>query len=160
MQFAVVASLLATLSAALPSTQPAVVMRTAFNEEISPLSWCGDASDVLTLKDVVLTPYPVQSGKPLVVSVAGSLSEDIVSGASAHVVAKLGFIPVLTTDIDICGQVPGGCPLDHNNTTQLSVTQNIPGAAPAGSLSIQIDVKNGNGKAVACLKGKIQIVKA
>ena len=92
----------------------------------------------------------------------GVISKDLLPGATAHVVAKLGFIPVLSQDIDICAQVPGGCPLakaPNGAEQQLAISQYIPGIAPAGKLNLEIKITNGDKESIGCLKGAIQIVK-
>ncbi len=154
--------ILAALAIASPLQEEsfAVMIENAFDEPVSPLAWCGKPSDGLTLEKVVLTPYPVIAGNDLVVTVSGILKNDVQQGAKARVVAKIGFVPVLTTDIDICAQVPGGCPLVTTGKTQsLDITQSIPGLAPEGNLKVEIAVSNGNGEPIACLKGAIKVVK-
>ena len=126
---------------------------------ISPLSWCGEESSSLSLTDVVLTPYPVVAGQDLFVTVKGMLFKNITQGAEAHLTAKLGFIPVLKVDIDLCSQI--NCPLvrDTKKEQSITITQPVPKIAPRGKLGITIKVDNGDGTEVACLEGKLEIVK-
>ncbi|KAI8903849.1 MD-2-related lipid-recognition domain-containing protein [Gorgonomyces haynaldii] len=149
-----------TLVASAAALSGQVAVKNAFAAGVTTLSNCGKSTDILTrLDEVVLTPYPVVAGQPLVVSIRGATSANITQGASVHVVGKLAFIPVLTKDIDVCSQPGVTCPIAAGDN-EIQVTQSIPAIAPAGNLNIEIGVKNGDGAQVACLKGPIKIVKA
>jgi ML domain len=122
------------------------------------LTWCGgEKSSTLTFTSAILTPYPVVSGKDLFVKVTGRVHKRITKGATAHIVAKFGPIPVLKTEIDICSEVE--CPLlsDDLNDQSITIKQNIPNIAPKGRIGITIKVSNGDGSEIACLEGKLDI---
>ena len=124
------------------------------------LSWCGKPSDSLSLSKVTITPYPVKSGHDVVVHISGKSSSDIFPGASAQVTAKVGFLPVIVEHIDLCSQIPGGCPFSKSVEEQsLAISQFIPGYAPAGHLNLEISIVNGNGESIGCIKGAVQVTK-
>jgi hypothetical protein len=157
MQFALLLS--AALAAAAPKEPHVAEMRTVFGDLIGPLTSCGGSSDSFTLGDVVLAPYPVQIGQPLVVSATGSLSKAVTEGATLQAVAKFGFIKVLDETFDLCAEAAKSgkpCPLAEGPNS-LQVIQNIPGSAPEVSVNLEITGKNADGSPLTCLRGRIQL---
>lgn len=135
------------------------ILSFASASSLENLSSCGSSSDILQLETINITPYPVIAGQPITVTVAGKISQDITAGAKAIVGIKWGIAHYSDT-IDICEQVPGGCPLLHTNgTQQLDIHHSIPKMAPAIKVNLKVDVVNGDNSKIACLQGKIQIVK-
>jgi hypothetical protein len=138
---------------------PVAEMRTAFGDLIGPLTSCGGSSDSFTLGEVVLTPYPVQIGQPLVVSATGTLSKAVTQGATLQAVAKFGFIKVLDETFDLCAEAAKSgkpCPLTEGPSS-FQVIQNIPGSAPEVSVNLEITGKNADGSPLTCLRGRIQL---
>jgi hypothetical protein len=160
MQFALLTTVI--LAAVAPQEAHVAQMKTAFGELIGPLTSCGGSTDTFTLGDVVLTPYPVQIGRPLVVSATGLLSKAVVEGATLQATAKFGFIKVLDETFDLCAEAAKTgkpCPLGEGEAS-LQVIQDIPGAAPEVTVNLEIRGKNADGSPLTCLKGKIQLKRA
>ncbi|KAI8903850.1 ML domain-containing protein [Gorgonomyces haynaldii] len=121
---------------------------------------CGDSTYILQrLDSITVNPYPVISGQPLNINATGLTTADVVTGAKVKVVAKLGFIPVLTKEIDVCTQPGISCPIPAG-VNSINVAQDIPSITPAGNINVDITMTNGDGAKLACLTGKIQVVKA
>ncbi|KAI8903851.1 ML domain-containing protein [Gorgonomyces haynaldii] len=123
------------------------------------LTSCGAATDILTkLDSVTVNPYPVVAGKPLSISASGLTTADIVNGAKLKVVVKLGPLPVYSKEKDVCSQPGITCPIPAGQNT-INVSQDIPDIVPAGNVNVEVTMTNADGAKIACLNGKIQIVK-
>jgi hypothetical protein len=126
-----------------------------------PLTSCGGNSDTFTLKDVTITPYPVQAGRNLTINASGLLTRDIVQGALLKVTAKLGGIQVFQKELDLCeeGAKNGKpCPIAAGDQ-QMIVSQEIPGNIPGATINLEIKANNADKTPIACLKGPIKVVK-
>ena len=65
-------SLPATMEPTVISPIHAVNIRNIFAANVGELTWCGQKSDIFTLHQVTVTPYPVVSGGDVTVHIAGS----------------------------------------------------------------------------------------
>lgn len=136
-----------------------VIMETASGFAIGPLTSCGGASDILALESVVLSPYPIQKGKDIKITASGVLAEALESGAYAKMDVKLGFIPILSQNFDICEEAAKSgksCPL-AKGTQSIEVSKSIPGSVPSATINVEIHVFTKDNKQVSCLSGKLKI---
>ncbi|KAF9562715.1 Phosphatidylglycerol/phosphatidylinositol transfer protein [Mortierella alpina] len=119
---------------------------------------CGDEDDLLQMHNYTLTPNPPEKGKNLTIEAYGSLSEDVVEGATIHLTVKLGLIKLLTTKLDFCeesAKINKNCPLEAGEQS-LYHSVELPKEIPPGKYVVNIKVLNPDEKQVTCLIAKAQ----
>jgi hypothetical protein len=131
------------------------------NEPLGTLQSCAEQRSSFNLNNVVLTPYPVQIGRQLVVTARGNLSKRIAKGAQVQVVGKLGILRIIDRKLDLCeegAKVGKPCPVE-SGSVDLQVVQDIPKEAPQTTLNLEIKATNADGTPILCIRGDIQLRK-
>jgi hypothetical protein len=94
---------------------------------------CGAPTDIFQFGSLDLTPDPPKKAASLSFTIRGTLTEEVVKGATVHVNVKLGFIGLYNEDLDLCDQIKNvqrECPLPRG-PFELSHTVDIPWEAPS-----------------------------
>jgi hypothetical protein len=123
-----------------------------------PMRSCGVSSDILSLEKVSLNPFPIQKGEKVTVFAQGVLSEQLVKGTRAELTVKVGMVPLLKVDIDVCEQAKNVglfCPLNKGPQT-IQFSQDIPKFLPSASANIEVRVFTPDNRRIACVQGKVQ----
>ncbi|GAM21991.1 hypothetical protein SAMD00019534_051660 [Acytostelium subglobosum LB1] len=112
---------------------------------------CGTPSDKFTITNVVITPDPPIKGQEIVVSASGTLSETV-TGGTAHMTVKYGFITVLNKQENLCDipNSPYPCPIAAGPYSR-TVNATIPGNVPGGSYKINVVLNDENNAEIACI---------
>lgn len=74
---------------------------------------CGKSTDLFQISESSITPEIIYLGNTMKVKITGIFKEDI-TAAIVNVKVKLGFIPLVNSDFDLCKELPRineTCPL-------------------------------------------------
>lgn len=130
-----------------------------FKAPVGTMSSCGAETDQLSVSDVVITPYPIKSGKPVTVSATAFLKKTITPGAMLKITAKVGFVTVFERVVDICyeaGKSKKPCPILPGNLTN-QLTDDLPGKIPPTNIKLIISATYADGSPLVCLDGILKI---
>ncbi|OAR01848.1 hypothetical protein LLEC1_04554 [Akanthomyces lecanii] len=125
----------------------------------SPLELCeGDhSSDLITIKNVDLTPNPPKAGQELLIKASGTVKQKIEEGAYVELTVKYGLIKLLTTTADLCeqfGNVDMKCPIEKGDQT-IEKTVKLPVEIPPGKYTVLADVFNADKTHITCLTATV-----
>jgi hypothetical protein len=126
-----------------------------------PLTPCEDFDGKFDVESVVLTPYPIVSGAELQVAASGLLHQKVLEGAKVVISVKFGPFTLFSKTVDLCEEAAKNdvfCPIEVGQTI-LKAGQLVPSIAPAGSYNLEFRVKNPDGTNLACVAGKVAIIK-
>jgi hypothetical protein len=126
-----------------------------------PLVPCENFKGKFDMESVVLSPYPIVSGEDLHVTATGNLLEKVVKGAKVVISVKFGKLTLFSMNVDLCEEAAKegiSCPMNVGQTV-LKAGEFVPGIAPAGHYNLEFRVKNANGGDLACVAGKVEIIK-
>ncbi|KAG2199247.1 hypothetical protein INT47_010622 [Mucor saturninus] len=129
---------------------PGLVMQedvgTYMQESTKLITNCGDASDILTIDYVTLSPDPPVKGEELTIDFKGYLSETVPNGTTVQVIVKYGVVKLIQKTFDFCEkieEVDEKCPIPQG---ELSFTK--------GKYTVHAEVKTPEEKRVVCLIGQ------
>ena len=111
-----------------------------------------------TAAKVDLAPSPIVIGGQVSVTSTGALKAPITDGATYKVVLKLGAVTIFTESHSFCEHA--ACPVAAGDQVTLTVSQDVPAAAPAGKFTMQTTVFDAAGSVISCITGPVQLVKA
>merc|ERR1719238_1964566 len=100
---------------------------------------------------VMTTP---KAGSPLVVSVTGTLSEQVTSGTLNFEVSILG-ITLDKKTMSIC-DVGITCPI-ASGAVKFSITEDIPSDAPPGTYDLKVSATAGTGAQITCFSASVTL---
>lgn len=154
---------LAASGFALPSVFPEEVAddRVLYNSAGTQFTSCGSDSDILKIKEIVLSPDPPKGGKALTITATGTNSAVVSPGAEVAVTAKVGFLTVLSTTLDLCsyaGEVGYPCPVAPGDMT-VKFSVDIPSNVPKLGVNVKAVAKNADGAQLFCMSGKVQLTR-
>lgn len=132
-----------------------------FAVSANPLVACKGFKGQFVIESIDLNPYPIVSGGNLQVSAAGNLKERVVKGSKVVIAVKFGKVTIFSKTVDLCEEAAKNdisCPLEVGRTL-LKAGQLVPSQAPAGAYDLEFRVKNANGNDLACIAGKVDIIK-
>lgn len=123
-------------------------------------SWsnCGEPGDLLTLKDLKITPDPPVRGEPLTIAFEGDLREPIEGSESVNIQVKYGVIKIVDMTTNLCEQlskvedVPQ-CPFSPG-LWRFNHTEVLPSDIPAGRYTLTIEAYSKKfKKGIFCISG-------
>ncbi|GJJ68586.1 hypothetical protein EMPS_00932 [Entomortierella parvispora] len=121
-------------------------------------SSCGTSSDSLTLGSVSYTPNPPVVNQNICVTLSGTLSKPVTTGATISVTATFFGINVYSNSGDLCAALAGGanpCPIPVT-TTSLTDCITVPSSVPAGiSINLQATATNADSSPIFCISGPL-----
>ncbi|KAL5467694.1 hypothetical protein EMCRGX_G031957 [Ephydatia muelleri] len=113
---------------------------------------CSKSGDPSKIVSVVITPDPPKKGVPLTINATVALSEQVTSG-TVKIVVKYSIITVLNKAYALCdllSQAGQKCPVAPG-TYSSSITETIPGSAPSGKYSGNVEITDQNGQELGCI---------
>ncbi|KAJ3196148.1 hypothetical protein HDU83_008096 [Entophlyctis luteolus] len=114
---------------------------------------CSKSSDTFTITSLTYTPNPITAGSNVTVSVTGTSTKDIVTGASVHVVATiLGFITVLDKTIDVCSAEGVSCPIVAANNEVVAFQFDVAPGTPSLTVDVKATLTNADGSEIVCVE--------
>ncbi|CDS07375.1 hypothetical protein LRAMOSA01324 [Lichtheimia ramosa] len=154
----VLLAVLATLSsAATISPQLYIQSNSAQTTSTDLIQVCGDASDLLTVKDITLHPDPPLKGETLTIDFKGELKEEVPEGTTVLVQVKYGVVQLLKKTFDFCQEVKKvdeKCPIPAGDLV-FTKQVDLPKEIPPGHYSVHAVVTTPDDTQVTCLDGKI-----
>ncbi|KDR85074.1 hypothetical protein GALMADRAFT_233683 [Galerina marginata CBS 339.88] len=124
---------------------------------------CGLPSDAVEIKSISVSPDPPQPGQDLTVTVEGTAKQEIVAGAYADVVVKLGVVKILTKRFDVCEEARGAnasiqCPVQQGTYT-VSQTVALPKEIPKAKFVVAVTGYTADEEDMLCLQIKVDFMK-
>lgn len=110
---------------------------------------CGKSTDIFQISESSITPEIIYLGNTMKVKISGIFKEDI-TAATVNVKVKLGFIPLVNSDFDLCKELPRineTCPLKKG---LYSIEKDfIVNHIPTGQYKVYAKIYNDN--PIACI---------
>ncbi|KAF8921713.1 hypothetical protein EDD21DRAFT_449270 [Dissophora ornata] len=123
-----------------------------------PFSNCATGTTDLTVSSSTLSPYPLCINQIVCITITGTLSEPITSGATLSMQGKYLGRVVYTDNQDLCTVLAASgysCPIPVT-TTSITFCLLVKSSAPANiPVAFTIQVINGNGHILFCISGTI-----
>ena len=123
-------------------------------------SWtnCGESSDLLSLKDLKITPDPPVRGQPLTIAFEGDLREPIEGSEMVNIQVKYGVIKIVDMTTNLCEElgkvddVPQ-CPFSPGHW-RFNHTEVLPSDIPPGRYTLTIEAYSKKfKKGIFCISG-------
>lgn len=123
----------------------------------SPFSVCSGATDQMGISTVDLSENPIITGTTLTITVEGTPTVDITSGAIINFVVK-GKFPVFSVTKDACALLGLTCPIPAGDPFEANIDVDVPATAPdLASVTSEMTITNGDGSSVSCIDVPIEI---
>ncbi|KAI8888984.1 hypothetical protein K501DRAFT_282586 [Backusella circina FSU 941] len=144
---------------------PEVFFSSKYTQKNWEVQECGSPDDILYLKYINITPDIIHGGEEITLEASGFLSEDVVPGAYAHVVVKLGVVTLIKKRFDICDElykhkddVKLQCPITKGDHTIVQKIQ-LPKETPRAAFSVHVMAYNADDTDLTCLNIKVDFRK-
>ena len=116
-----------------------------------PLPQCSGKTDKLKVSSVAFSSNPVHPGTTLTITVSGTPTVAITSGATMKTDIKLGSFAVQTSTQNFCSLSGIVCPVAAGTAITASWNVAVSGTAPSGSYTAEVSTVNGDKSAVSCI---------
>mmetsp|Transcript_9185 Transcript_9185/g.24089 ORF Transcript_9185/g.24089 Transcript_9185/m.24089 type:complete len:171 (-) Transcript_9185:105-617(-) len=119
-------------------------------------SWsdCGQGATELSLRNVTMSPFPVQVGKDFTLTLDTVNDNAVITGGAFKTEVYLVGVPVYSETDDLCSKHE--CPLAMGNVT-LGITTFLPNTTPPGWYSLTIRGTDQDGLPTLCADIKFTI---
>ncbi|CDK28889.1 unnamed protein product [Kuraishia capsulata CBS 1993] len=125
----------------------------------SPVSICDSTQpQLLTLKELVMTPNPPERGANLTISGTGFLKETVDDGAYVDVDVSYGYIKLLHQTFDLCEEVSEvdlKCPVKAG-AYEITKEVEIPAQVPPGKYVVYARAYTKDDDLIACITGSVE----
>ncbi|KAF5375097.1 hypothetical protein D9758_000202 [Tetrapyrgos nigripes] len=128
-------------------------------------SWedCGESSDIIRVKSIVVKPDPPKPGEDMTMTVVGTASEVVEDGAYADVTVKLGLIKLLTKRFDVCEEAQKAnatiqCPVEKGDHTVVQ-TVALPKEIPQAKFKVKVEGYSVDDEPLLCLDMTVDFMK-
>ncbi|AOA60375.1 Protein with similarity to the human NPC2/He1 [Komagataella phaffii CBS 7435] len=125
----------------------------------SPIANCDvSQKQLLTLKEVDLSPNPPQRGVNLTITAIGDLDVAVTEGAYVEIDVTYGYIKLIHQTFDICSEIQNvdlECPLDKGHY-ELTKEVEIPQQVPPGKYTVFARAFTADDKFITCLTGSVE----
>jgi len=138
--------------------QAAAITTLAASASATTFSVCAGSTDNLGVSSVNFSEDPLVPGTTLTITVEGTPTVDITSGATVDFVVKLVAFPVFSASKDACADLGLTCPLPAGVPVEATIEVDVSPTAPSiAGVTAEVSITNGDGSSVSCIDVPISV---